>query len=293
MSDSDSVCSSHSAMSVSLTKMECPYCNKDLQVRVMFNHIRKMHYTDFLRKTNRRYIEEASNNKPLKLYWTKMNDFDEEDDIILYACLATNKTFITESRAIVHFAKDKKLLKEHTKQLKEIKKDYNDMKKDDAKKQSKNAHQSRFMEARRNNDPVLARVFWKGILHFVRVIEICQFICDKRKYSPETSMYIKKADVKGRTPMYRDDFDEVPYKTFLIHQSELLTRVERIKEQRCLDVKTLESLYFDVWTWWNTNYRESILEFFESIRKAMPDYWPETSDEYFNIANESMPGVDF
>lgn len=290
MSDSSSVSSSHSAMSVSLMKMECPYCAKEMQTRVMFNHIRKLHYTDFLRRTNRRYIEEAANNKALKLYWTKTNDFDEEEDILLYACLATNKTFTSEVKATAHFAKDKKLLKDHVKQMKEIKKDYNDMKKEDAKKHKPNPTYQKFLEAKRLNDPFLARTLWKSILHHCRVIDVCQFLCDKWKYTPETSMYVLKP--KGVASRH-DDYHEVSYKVFLEKQTALLARVNAAKQDKCLDVKTLEILNWDCWMWWTSNYRESMSDFHSSLLSAMPDYWPETTEAYFGIANESMPSVDF
>lgn len=290
MSDSSSICSSHSATSVSLMKIECPYCQKELQARAMFNHIRKMHYSDFLRKTNRRFIEEAENKKPLKLYWTKTNDFDEEDEIILYACLASNKTFTSEVKANAHFANDKKLLKEHSKQMKDVKKDYLEMKKQDTKKWKPSEGYLRFLEAKKNNDPHLARCFWKGILHHCRVIDVCQFLCDKRKYKPETQMYIlKPKGYAGR----REDYQETSYESFLARQAALLARVEKAKREQCLDVKTLESLHFDCWTWWTNNYRESIVDFHNSLLDAMPEYWPETTSECFSIANEAMPGVEF
>ena len=278
-------------MSASLAKMECPYCQKDVQARSMFNHIRKLHYVEFLKRTTRKFIDEAANNKPLRIYWTKMNDFDEEEEFVLYACLATNKTFTTELRANAHFAKDKKLLKDHTKQMKEIKKDYLQMKNDQEKKRQKNETQIRFFEAKRTNDPQLARALWKIILHYCRVIEVCQFLCEKRKYQPETPMWMLKG---GGNRYSKHDFQETTYKVFLERQQTLLAKVHQAKQTQCLNVIELEKLWIALWNFWDVQYRENLVDFCDSLKDAMPDYWPHPCpDEFFGLANDSMPGVNF
>lgn len=290
MSDSGSVCSSHSAMSISLLKLECPYCQKELQTRVMFNHIRKFHYTEFLKQTTRRFLEEALTNKPLKLFWTKLNDFDEEEEIVLFACLSTNKTFTSEMKAMAHFAKDKKALKDHSKQMKDVKKDYLKMKSDEAKQTKRSESQQKFFNAKRANDPALARAFWRAILHSCRILEICQHICEKRGYKAETPMYVLNP---GGNRMRRSDFQEISYSEFLSRHQALCLMVETAKEQHSLNVVELEKLWMSLWNFWDIQYRENIIEFIETLKESMPDYWPETTDEFFGLANETMVGVPF
>jgi hypothetical protein len=119
MSDSQSVASTAST-STSILKRECPICKNELQTRMMFNHLRKRHPEQFQEMTQKQWLEQAQEGKPLKFFWIQKNDFDEEESVIIYGCLATNKCFITEFKAMSHFKKSPEALKEHKKEIKSM-----------------------------------------------------------------------------------------------------------------------------------------------------------------------------
>jgi len=286
MSDASSVCSSHSAGSVSLSKMTCPYCIKDLQVRQMFAHIRKFHSDEILKNTNRKWLQEAEQGKPLRVWWTTMNDFDEEESTIIYVCLSTNKTFTTEYGCEQHFKKDKKVLKDHNVQLKQLKKDYEAMKKEKAKKAKAVKPKSAFELARDQNSPELARAIWKGILHHKRVCEVAMMICQRRGYTNATVMYLY--DMKTHVT------DTVKYDVFNEEYEKLMTTIQSLREQQCLDVKQLLDVWGRVWNFWSHNFRESLFEFSETMGEVLPSYNQFIGDEAsYGYATDEMEGVDF
>jgi hypothetical protein len=84
----------------------------------MFNHIYVKHPGYFQEMTTKQWLLEAQSGKPLKVCWNKMNDFDEEETVTIFGCLATKKTFQTEYKAQAHFAKHPDALKEHNKDIK-------------------------------------------------------------------------------------------------------------------------------------------------------------------------------
>ena len=287
MSDSGSVCSSHSATSVSLSKMTCPYCVKDLQVRQMFAHIRKFHSNEILKNTNRKWLQDAEQGKPLRVWWTTMNDFDEEESTIIYVCLSTNKTFTTEVGCEQHFKKDKKVLKDHNIQLKQLKKDYEAMKKEKAKKAKQTVKpKTAFDLARDQNSPELARAIWKGLLHHKRVCEVAMSICQRRGYTNQTVMYFYDTKTHTSNPVTYDVFNE--------KYEKLMTTIQSLKEQQCLDVKPLLDVWSDTWNFWSHNFRESLFEFSESMRDVFPSYNQFIgNDDLFGFATDEMEGVDF
>lgn len=291
MSDSASVSSSHSSMSISLSKMECPYCNKDLQVRGMFAHIRKFHTTDFMKNTNGKWIDEAMNGHPLRVWWSKKNDFDEDDETVLYVCLSTNKTFTSPAKAQDHFKKDKAALKDHNKQLKQLRKDFDAMKKADAKKKKQeektpvDPYILRRNNAFNNNDPELARAIWRGILNSKKVCECSMVICKRRGYKPDTSMYL----FDKRHGM----FEEVKFSDFTIRHEKLMTKVETLIQAKCMDVMYLHKVYMEVFLFWYQNYTESIMAFHEDMKELHPIYRDVADEKFYNYATEEMEGVDF
>jgi len=289
MSDSGSVCSSHSATSVSLSKMECPYCVKELQVRGMFAHIRKFHADELLKSTSRRWITDAENGKPLRVWWTKKNDFDEDEDTVLYACLGTNKTFTTEYGCEQHFKKDKAALKEHNKQLKQLKKDYEAHKKAQAKAKKDLVKQDPYILRRNNafntNDPELARSIWRGILNSKKVCELSMYLCQKQGYKPETRMYVWDKRQKM--------FEEIRFDDFTTRHEKLMTKIETLIQAKCLDVMLLHKVYIEVLCFWYQNYRESIMGFHDDMKALRPFYNYQPDEKFYDYAIEEMEGVDF
>jgi hypothetical protein len=287
MSDSASVCSSHSATSVSLSKMECPFCVKDLQVRAMFNHIRKSHPDELLKNTTRRWLEDAENGQPLRVYWTLKDDFDEEHVTSLYVCLSTNKTFISLQKATDHFKKDKAALKDHNKQLKQLKKDHSKYRKEKAKASPKTP-ETPLSLALRSNDPELARAIWRALLNTVTTLECCRMLCRRSLFTSETKVYLYDAKLGL--------FEEVGYAALCDIHDALLTKFQVFKAAKCLDVKPLWALFWEMEDFWRRSYRESVDGLSETLRSLHPSFnHGINGDEsvFYGIATEEMKGVPF
>ena len=124
----DSKSSASSASSTNKEKIPCPHCNKDFGKRYMFGHIRTKHQDEFLEEIGV-WVRKADPEEALAFWWNEKDDFDEDKEVKLYACLSTNKTFLTGSRATCHFKADKKIHKDHIKQMKALQKKYSDKKK--------------------------------------------------------------------------------------------------------------------------------------------------------------------
>lgn len=289
MSDSASVCSSHSATSVSLSKMECPYCSNELQVRGMFSHIRKFHSIELLKNTSRRWIAEAENGKPLRVYWTKKNDFDEDEETVLFVCMSTNKTFTTSFGCEQHFKKNKDALKDHNKQLKQLKKEFEAHKKTETRKKKEAIKQNPFRlrldDAKASNDPELARAIWKGILNSKRVCELALYICKKSNYSVDTPMY--------RFDKRQQMFEQIPFSDFRVHHVKLMTKIETLQESKCMNVQLLDAVYVEALSFWSQNYQESIMGFHEDMKSLYPIYNYTPDEKFYNYAIEEMESVDF
>lgn len=280
MSDCESVMSSHSASSVTLSKMSCPHCSKDLQARAMFAHIRKYHYNDFLKSTCKRFLEDAETGKPLRVFWTVVNDFDEEEEVSIYACLSSNKTFLSLHKATAHFAKDKTLLKDHNKQLKQVKKDYMAMKKQVTKaKRTESPFKLRLKTAMEANDPELARALWRGILNHKRTCEIAMILCNRRCYCDST-------------PCFRDS-EEISFLDVKKYHHILLNRVQMLLHEKSLNVKNLRALWIDFDMFIHKTLKESLFGFSEDMKVLHPSYNYVGEEKFYNYATEEMQGVSF
>lgn len=164
MDESRSVASEQSA---SHGKMECPHCNKDFQVRSLFKHIKLNHFNDFIDSVNMSKCKLNSNpEEPLELTWMKKNDFDEDEAITLYACLSTDKTFLSTVRANAHFKKDKKALTEHKKEMKKLFSDIEKRNKKHMEAVENSAVVRRWRKALEDNDPAIADAYWRNILWY-------------------------------------------------------------------------------------------------------------------------------
>lgn len=284
MSDSDSVFSSHSSGSITLAKMACPHCAKDLQARAMFAHIRKFHYADFLKSTSKRFIEEAETGKPLRVYWTVVNDFDEETEISIYACLSTNKTFTSIVRAEAHFAKEKAALKDHNKQLKQIKKDFITAKKQRSKSRKQDPLIHRYNMALESNDVHLARSLWRGILNEQKTCELGLMICQRRGYVNETPCYVMRSNRRSL---------EITYAELKLKHQTLMNEIDEYKNQKCLNAKILSNVWRSVFSFWRDYYVESLMGFHEDLKQLQSTFNHQGDDEFYGFATAEMEGVDF
>lgn len=289
MSDSSSICSSHSAGSVSLSKMECPYCTKDIQARGLFSHIRKFHNVDFLKSTNRKWVEDAVKGQPLRMYWERTNDFDEMETTTIYVCLSTHKTFMTPAKCEAHFKKDKVALKDHNKQLTQLKKDMETLRKQEAKLKKQVAKVDPYILRRdnafKNNDPELARAIWRGILNNIKTLQCALAICYRSGYRPDTTMYKFCNDTKL--------FEQIAFSDFIPYHNDLVARVDRLQEAKCMDVKLLHKIYIQTLLFWKQNYEESIMGFHTDMKQIHPFYNYVGDEAFYNYATEEMEGVDF
>lgn len=269
--------------------MECPYCNKELQVRGMFAHIRKFHNDELLKNTSRQWIEDAENGKPLRVWWSKKNDFDEDEETVIFVCLSTNKTFMTELKAQQHFAKEKAALKDHNKQLKQLKKDYEAMKKAAAKAKKQAIKQDPYILRRQaafdSNDPELARAIWRGILNNKKTCECAMMLCNRRRYRPETPVYM--LDTK------QGMFEQVPFYKLQNKHEKLMLKIQTLEQAKCMDAKLLDKVYKEVLSFWIQDYQESMMGFHDDMRNVQPLYNYQGEEKFFHYATEEMEGVGF
>ena len=107
-----------SSLSSANQKLECPECKQDFQKRAMFGHLRAKHASFFLDLVKPLAPKEPG--KPIKIVWPSRNDFDEEEWVVVFGCLASNKAFGSEDKALAHFQANPEALKEHNKQMKDM-----------------------------------------------------------------------------------------------------------------------------------------------------------------------------
>jgi hypothetical protein len=226
--DARSVASGGSAQSATNTKIECPECKKEVQTRVIFNHIRAKHPKYLLDSTLLKWINEAAEGHPLKVMWEKKNDFDEMEDVTLYACLSTNKTFTIEARAIAHFKKNPAARKDHIKQAKQLIKDIAARSKDPRRCPVF----SEYLDAKRDNCPLLARIIWRAIqFHEIGCLKIIYEV--EKRYTPEAiEKYVMRANsgYYSNKPTLRSWLDSIKDK---------LASVKNLREEKCLEVDIL------------------------------------------------------
>jgi len=230
--DNHSVASGGSTVSLSITntKIDCPHCSKEIQTRVIFNHIRTKHPKDLLDSTLTKWIGEAEHGKALKMVWFKKNDLDEEEDVTIYACMSSNKTFTTEPRANLHFKKNPEHAKEHVKQMKKFMKKVEDSKKGP----KKSPILLKYHEAKKNNCPTLARIMWRAIqFHEAGCKKIIYEV--QRLYKPEM---IEKYVMRNNYRHFLKDQGTLK-KWIDLLQSKLYV-VNELREKKCLDIDVLE-----------------------------------------------------
>jgi hypothetical protein len=126
MSDSDDSKSNASSVSSARVAEACPCCKKEMQARVLFNHLRKLH-PDYVKIMYGVWNDEQmdkliADNAPFPIEWIETDDFEEETTRTLWGCLGCNNTFVTENKAVKH-CNDKKCKKDHNANLRRIKKE--------------------------------------------------------------------------------------------------------------------------------------------------------------------------
>jgi hypothetical protein len=283
--DNHSVASGGSTTSATNAKIECPHCSKEVQARVIFNHIRTKHPKDLMDSTMTKWIGEAEQGKALKVVWFKKNDFDEEEDITIYACMSSNKTFTTEARANLHFKKNPADAKEHVKQMKNFMKQM-------AKNPKKCPLLLKYHKAKKDNCPILARIMWRAIqFHEAGCKKIIYEV--ERLYSPEKmETYVMRSTYRK----FLEGQDTLKDWIFLLKAA--LAVVDGLRYKKCLDVDVLEQkmiwletfivaslplLDEDIFLWMRCSTQD------DSIRPRVDHL----EEELYYLASSRWPGVDF
>lgn len=284
MEDNHSVCSGGSQVSVSLSKVECPHCNNEFQQRAIFNHIRIKHTKEMISMTSKKFLEEAIKGNPLCVYWTIKNDFDEEEEEKIYVCLSTNKTFKTDERGMLHFKKSPNDKKKHIQEAKSLLKEIIKEKK---KKVVQNPIYVKEQEAVKRNDPELCRAIWRGILYHQNLSHIGFWFAEKQQWQEETICF--QYEKKTR------DYFTTTYSALKEEMRKYDEIIETLKDNKVLEVRVLQNLYFDLWNFWDRTLRTSMA--------GCPDYdshssgviipVSEMTEEFYYYANKKMVGVDF
>lgn len=285
--------SAASEQSASLNKMECPHCNKDFQVRSLFKHIKMTHFTEFLDSINETKCKlNSTAEDALELTWYKKNDFDEEEPVVLYACLSSYKTFISIVRANAHFKKDKAAFTEHKKEMKKLFSDIEKLKKKRQQEVANNPMVLAFKKAIAENSPVVPRAYWRNILWFSNAAQKILDMATHKWPRPELhTMYMAyerfNAD-KSTLQLWIDDYNEKRAK------------INALLEEECLSAEKLEPyLYY---------FERYVTVLLRHLQDSHDDFLPYYSfhssqclrihpekytAECFWYANEEMPGVDF
>ena len=285
---SQSVSSRTSEGSISKSNQDCPYCQKTLQRRSIFHHIRINHISEFLESTQKQWIEEAQLGRPLKIMWK--DNVDEElgyaEDVIKYGCLSSDKGFDTEERAMRHFKNNPQHLKEHNKQLKQLMKEHKLKEKRDKEEWERNIKKTPptkvfLQKGISENDPTLAEGFWRGILHWKQACDIVITWGDYYfKDKPDFKVVFRKkeSDWPGMKERYRIRVDET-------------RKLLEDKNNNCSEL----CRYYDYF--WG--FFIAMLDRFEtkpsSIDYKSPDckfvrrHEDDMDEKYFYIANHKMP----
>lgn len=123
--DSDDSKSNSSTVSSERESEPCPCCGKEMQQRVLFNHLRKFH-PEYVKGMYGVWKEDQMNeliveNGPFPIEWTVKDDFDDDNTKTLWGCLGCNNTYTTEHNAKKHC--NGKCKKDHNANLRRIKKE--------------------------------------------------------------------------------------------------------------------------------------------------------------------------
>ena len=193
MSSSDdevqSVASSKSSKSE--MKTPCPYCNKDFQLRTLFNHTLTKHARDFMTHLTpkMRKMSPKDYSQPLEVIYEWKDDQDEEQERTVYACMGSNKIFLNPGGCITHWKKHAKDAKKHIAEMTKLRKDIDSMR-----------PVNHWAVAQQTNDPALAKAIYRWFLYMEpRVPKLIYLINKERKYHTPEDV------VNDRNYKYPDD----------------------------------------------------------------------------------------
>ena len=277
----ESVASGGSQASTTLRPMECQYCSKEVQGRYLFHHIRVHHISEFLENMRKQYITEAEKGRPLKVTWKVTNDFDEKEDKTIYACLSSDKCFMTEERGMRHFKHNPADLKKHNTQIRKLKKEYElMMKKERQSKESKPAVYF-FQKALRENDPKLIEGLWRGIGHWKAACDLAISLSHKMPDSADFT-YRTKTTTWGQQ---KEFYSKLCRKTQKAYQEGTAS---------ASDLNYYSACFFSFLSYW-----KSAIVAWDEVDPRLDDRYPESivmkrdesvmDEEFFYVATKKMP----
>lgn len=125
--DACSVTSTGSTKSKSLEALQCPFCEKEITTKRMFNHIAKKHPEKYAENmvdcTPKHFDVLIKGCEPVNFTWEiKNEDWDEIEPHNIYGCLACHTAFTSKSRGVIHCKKNK-CIGEHLNQLRKLRTD--------------------------------------------------------------------------------------------------------------------------------------------------------------------------
>lgn len=200
--DSDDSKSNSSTVSSERESEACPCCGKEMQQRVMFNHLRKFH-TEYVKGMYGIWKEDQMNeliveNLPFPIEWTVKDDFDEDINKTLWGCLGCNNTYTTEHNAKKHC--NGKCKKDHNANLRRIKKE----EQQDKEKRNKKMSDTRYKWLNRTAKQVYACILqdveyydkkWQDV-----GTKIARYLHTLQHESPKDYIYFPPS-----TPVFEDD----------------------------------------------------------------------------------------
>ena len=225
-----------SDVSLASKLLECPCCSKEIGTRSMFLHLKSKHTGYFQQQTTKKWLQEAQMGKPLKVFWNKKNDFDEEELIVIYGCLSSGKTFNYDAKAISHFKKNPSDLKEHNKLIHDLLKT-RDIELEEARKTKENKsiipERSEYINLKKNNDPELCLALFDVVKNH---IAICDKLANDVTNNLNMSSKIFNANAGGSQ------------KTHTIPEMlELLRKTHEMLENNPLNFKILSIALSNLW----------------------------------------------
>ena len=228
----DDAKSTSSSVSATHVIKKCSFCDKELQLRVMFNHIRKKHPYEFMMSMDLfddiQIKDATSCGAAFPFSFDIMNDFDEAEEIKIFGCLACNNTFTHQGRANGHCLKDK-CKKKHIAAIKDIvKQNEDDKKKNKAKVKAKKA------KVRSISEITESLILWQR--RYLHLVDICtQVNQDYERLKVQESINIQPGkDIQITL------YDPMDYKipSTAKTDKEQLERAENIWAKRAFELET-------------------------------------------------------
>ena len=205
-----------SDVSLATRPIDCPVCERQLAARSIFLHLKSKHSGYFQQQTTKNWLQEANQGKPLKIFWNKKNDFDEEETIVLFGCLSSGKTFNLEHKGILHFKKNPSDLKEHNRLVTELLNNRNTVLEKTRKEKEEKAiipEKSEYMQMKKDNDKELCDALMDVIKNH---LDICERLSEDVKKYLDMSSKVFNANAAGSQKLHT--------------VSELLDMLEKVRD---------------------------------------------------------------